>query len=719
GDFGSHSSCRAIEAGIVGMGYNAQFSGWDSVTIEDLLIAYRKAKADCFFENTFPAAIKFARYEQDLLANLKSLLDRLREANGFAEDKDLLGDYRLLPKKLSHRPKEDSPVNGHVHFSNPDRAVEHLLKHNNLEPEFRIVGDFPVDSHILSALWINMVGHKFDAKLDISCYGARLKRIRNDELFSDEDDKPFHISAIGSFTPYFQPYQKWRNDGLKAIRDELEKSRDVIAVSLDLKSYYHFIDPMALASAELHDELQIELTEEELSFTKELAEFLTRWSDGASEFSEKVTDGKTTISGGLVIGLTASRIISNALLHRWDKLIKERVAPIHYGRYVDDMFLVLRDTGTINNSHDFMEFLQARLGNDVILPAGSAKERLWLIQQGKSIQGSTEIKLQSDKQKLFLLQGRAGLDLLDSIEKEIYELSSEHRLLPSPDSLDDSTAARVLSAAGTVGESADTLRRADGLTIRRLSWSLQLRHVETLAHDLPPQEWRKQRDEFYRFAHDHILRPDNLFAHFNYLPRLLGFAISMNEWQQAEQIALRAYQALEQLAKATPEGEPITINGTGTKAGKNFWHLVKGTLTWLFIDAAARFYDPDRLLLGQRSAQEKRLAKRFIEGIFGNLKEHSLLLQIKFRKKDFYFHAPLVALADLAKVPYKHILHSRSAEKLVEKYGGKKESLLLEILQNSGLVNVETLKDFRKSTKDSRLAQVERGKRRQESFLPY
>src|SRR5690606_17770988 len=117
------------------MGYNAQVSGWDSVTIEDLLIAYRKAKADCFFENTFPAAIKFARYEQDLLANLKSLLDRLREANGFAEDKDLLGDYRLLPKKLSHRPKEDSPVNGHVHFSNPDRAVEHLLKHNNLEPE--------------------------------------------------------------------------------------------------------------------------------------------------------------------------------------------------------------------------------------------------------------------------------------------------------------------------------------------------------------------------------------------------------------------------------------------------------------------------------------------------------------------------------------------------------------------------------------------------------
>ena len=45
-----------------------------------------------------------------------------------------------------------------------------------------------------------------------------------------------------------------------------------------------------------------------------------------------------------------------------------------------------------------------------------------------------------------------GIDLLDSIEKEIYELSSEHRLMPSPDQLEHSTAAKVLSAAGSVGE---------------------------------------------------------------------------------------------------------------------------------------------------------------------------------------------------------------------------------------------------------------------------
>ena len=60
------------------MGYCAEFSGWDKLSQADLLIAYRKAKADCFFENTFPTAIKFADYEQDLLVNLDKLLEQLK-----------------------------------------------------------------------------------------------------------------------------------------------------------------------------------------------------------------------------------------------------------------------------------------------------------------------------------------------------------------------------------------------------------------------------------------------------------------------------------------------------------------------------------------------------------------------------------------------------------------------------------------------------------------
>lgn len=703
------------------MSYQAEFTGWGSLTIEDLLVAYRKAKADCFFENTFPTAIKFAEYEQDLLAYLNDLLSRLQSNTGFENDKDLLGDFRLLPKKLSTDRKPDSSENGHVHFSKPERAVESLFKNYDITPEFRIVGDFPVDTHIISALWINMVGHKFDAKLDDCCYGARLKRIRNDQLFAEDDEKPFHISSIGSFSPYFQPYQKWRSDGLKAIRDELEKDRDVIAVSLDLKSYYHFIDPQAISGAALLEVLDLEITDDEKAFTEQLARFLNAWSEGAAKFGQSVGGKKAKISGGLVIGLTCSRVISNALLHRWDKLVLEKLAPIHYGRYVDDMFLVLRDTGAVTNSSDLMNLIQARMGKNCISQSAD-NDKVWEISQGSDIQGETQISLQSDKQKLFVLQGRAGIDLLDSIEKEIYELSSEHRLMPSPDQLEHSTAAKVLSAAGSVGENADTLRRADGLTIRRLGWSLQLRHVETLARDLPANQWKEQREEFYQFAHNHILRADNLFAHFTYLPRLLGFAISMNEWEQAEQIAVKSYRAIDTLAAEFGKGKKVRINGSDAEVLKNLWGYIKGTLTWLFIDAATRYYDSKKLFLGERSSKKKRLSSLFLNQIATDLSKAEKKLRLNFNHfnvADFERKAQPVAIADLAKEPYKHILASQSAEELVGKRDAKKEKQILKLLGNSELLDVEIFEQFINSTRKTRLGKVIRGQKKNDSYLPY
>lgn len=700
------------------MKYQAKFNGWVSLTVEDLLIAYRKAKADCFFENTFPTAIKFAEYEQDLLANLNTLLSQLKSNQGFAGDESLLGDFRLLPKKLSTDRKAGSTENGHVHFSKPERAVESLFKNYDITPEFRIVGDFPVDTHIISALWINLIGHQFDAKLDDSCYGARLKRIRNDELFTEDDEKPFHISSIGSFTPYFQPYQKWRSDGLKAIRDELEKDRDVIAVSLDLKSYYHFIDPMAISGKSLLEVLDLKLTDEEKAFTEQLARFLSAWAEGAAKFGQSVGGKNAKISGGLVIGLTCSRVISNSLLHKWDKLVLEKLAPIHYGRYVDDMFLVFRDTGTITNSLDLMNMVQSRMGESYI-SQNAKNDKVWEINLGSDIQGQTRISLQSDKQKLFVLQGRAGLDLLDSIEKEIYELSSEHRLMPSPDQLEHSTAAKVLSAAGSVGENADTLRRADGLTIRRLGWSLQLRHVETLARDLPPNQWKEQREEFYQFAHNHILRADNLFAHFNYLPRLLGFAISMNEWEQAEQIAVKSYRAIDALASEVGRGNNVRINGSDAKVLKDLWGYIKGTLTWLFIDAATRYHDPSKLFLGEKSSKKRRLAVLFLNQIVGTLTVFEELLDLRFNVADFEKKAPLVASADLAKEAYKFILNSQSAKELVGKGDTKKEKKILKLLGNSELINVDVFEQFIKSTRKTRLGSVTKGQKKNDSYLPY
>lgn len=79
--------------------------------------------------------------------------------------------------------------------------------------------------HVLSALWINLVGHKFDAVLLKSAYGSRLRRYRPEPGSSEGTVGNYHTEAVGSFQPYFSPYKRWREDGLKAIRSDLKADR--------------------------------------------------------------------------------------------------------------------------------------------------------------------------------------------------------------------------------------------------------------------------------------------------------------------------------------------------------------------------------------------------------------------------------------------------------------------------------------------------------------
>ena len=697
------------------MTYDPKFEGWDELTIHDLLVAYRKAKADCFYENAFPTSIKFAEYERDLLANLDALLELLRQGN-FSTHHSLLGECRLIPKKLAVSQK-DSSLKGHAHFSDTERAFSNLQENYTLVPEFRIVGDFPVEAHVISALWINMIGHKFDACLDDACYGSRLRRIRSEEQLDKKAPKPFHIAAHTSFEPYYEPYKRWRQNGLNAIRSELAQDRKVVAVSMDLRSYYHQIDPTFFSGRPFQKSLGLELTEPERRFTTQLARFLRRWARASSSFAGHLQENESRIDGGLVIGLTATRIISNVLLHLWDDLVRERITPIHYGRYIDDMFLVLHDPGTIGSMHDLSRFLRDRLGASVLTDSGK-ENGLWEIQLGKAVQKDSQIQLQASKQKLFILQGQAGQDLVDSIEKEIVELSSERRLMPSPDQLEKTTAARVLSAAGDVAEQADTLRRADGLTIRRLSWSLQLMHVETLARDLPASAWKNQRMDFYSFAEHHILRPDRIFAHYNYLPRLLGFAIGLGEWSQADRIVRQSFAALSKLEKACSRGA-IEINGTGCHASHDLWRYVNGSLAWAFIDAAAKNYPTELLFSDRPNKKIRKLAATFMQHLWVQLTSLEDLLQFDVNSGNFHDKAPLLASSDLGRIPYKVMLNSIEIEGLLRAIDRKAERRILREFGDIGLLDTDALKEFLNTTRRARLAKRATGKRKPDGYRPY
>lgn len=579
---------------------------WGSLQLAEMFYAYRKAKADCFFERSLAVSRDFVEYESTLPEHLNILLARLQSGEVRQVLQEGIGKPRLCSKKLGTKPKDiggNVPV-GHGFFSDPSRAFQHLCDTHDLTPEFRLVGDFTVQMHVMSALWINLVGHKFDKALSKSSYGSRLRRYRPEPGLPEGTLGNYHTESVGSFQPYFGPYKQWRERGLSAVRDELTAERAVIAITMDLTSYYHRIDPAFMANKKFHTYSGIALSDWELDFTKAFAEALGAWSDATKgNLIEIGCEAKDITVGGLPIGLAISRVIANALLIGLDREIEQQLSPVYYGRYVDDLFLVLRDPGTANNMPKLLEFIHERTKCFPKKATGKDKNQIWL-KLPDGYQGKSTLLLQQSKQKIFFLQGQGGLDLLSSIESQIRSVSSERRLMPSPDNLESMAAAKVLTAAGQASEEADTLRRADGLSVRRLGWSVLLRAVETLARDLRQDDWNKERDQFYKFARNHILRPDKIFDHLDYLPRLLSLSVALMDWPNAKRLLESATSSLEKLEQATT-GTSIIVNGfSAKKARSSEWDDVRQGVLNSAADAIIRSFR-----WGQRDGGPRHLSE--------------------------------------------------------------------------------------------------------------
>lgn len=609
-------------------------ASWQDLQLQDLFYAYRKAKADCFFERSICIAQQFVVYETLLPGKLASLLARLQAGEVKALLLENLGRPRVAAKKLG---LEAKPVvrasDGHGFFSDPSRAFRHLCATHHLIPEFRFVGSFPVDMHVLSALWINLVGHKFDAVLLKSAFGSRVRRYRPEPGSPKGIVGNYHTEAVGSFQPYFSPYKRWREEGLKAIRSELKADRKVIAISMDLTAYFHQIDPSFIADKRFLASAGIALTDWEYEFTVAFAEALTAWSGMvAKELLHIGCKPETVKVGGLPIGLSISRVVANALLLGLDRDIEEGLAPVYYGRYVDDLFLVLRDPGNLEDASALLRYIAVRTKCFPSKGKGKKGDDICLTLPG-NFQGQTTLLLQQTKQKAFFLQGHGGVDLLDNIESQIRSVSSERRLMPSPGRLESMASAKVLTAAGPASEEADTLRRADGLAVRRLGWAIQLRAVEILARDLRQDDWKDERGKFYQFAHSHILRPDKILDHIDYLPRLLSLAVALMDWAEAKKLVGATFHSLRELEGQT-RGHRIKVNGhCATLDSTNLWEALHASAREIAGDSVARSLRWNQTDGGMRPLSKSAVELCELVGL-GNDVDRIEALSLGFRETD-------------------------------------------------------------------------------------
>lgn len=469
-----------------------------TVSLTDLGLAYRKAKVDLYY-STNPSLFAIANYEEELTANLTRLQGKLNgKSTAWVKTEKFLGDWTVAPKSINPRPDSDEGSEAGLIFAAPEDEWANLAEGNKPIAEFRIMASCSIDFHVLSALWMLEVGNHFDKALSANVYGSRLRRNRRQEI---------NKLAMGSFKPYLRPFREWRDGGIKAMRSALADGRKVLALTADVSSFYHELNPGFMLDEAFLKVAGVELNDRQAKLHRLFITAFQAWSQN------------TPLKQGLPVGLPASAVVANAALLRLDQFIEQQVIPLYYGRYVDDILLVMENTSDIRTTKQFWEWVFNRDGGKELL-----QEKDGSILFTPAYLDGDRIAFENAKNKLFILSGSPGAALVNAISEQINKRASEWRALPSLPENAGTIATDLLKATNNAGEQADNLRKTDALTLHRAGFALSLRDYEAFERDLPPEAWEKHRYAFFKAVIDHLLTPIKFFELAQYLPRIIRMA---------------------------------------------------------------------------------------------------------------------------------------------------------------------------------------------------
>lgn len=477
------------------------------ITIPDLLLAYRKAKVDMYYSG-MPCRDKLADFEGQLEYEIRTI-QKLLCAKDKVGLKELCKGYLLVPKKVSFKKdaKQPSPdFDASIVFSDP---VKEYSEERMRKCQLRLMSDLPVAFHVIMTWWIIKIGEKLERGVSKRSLGNRIRRKADDGVSE---------FSTGTFIRYLHQYHKWRDDGIKVIHEAIEnEKKDVLAITADFTAFYHTISPDFLLDEKFYELLDdVSLAADELEYTELIVWMIKEWA------------GSTPLERGLPVGCSISAVMANLSLCAFDKKIEREVLPLYYGRYVDDIIIIIENTGQFADSRAVWNWLARRIeGLDVSeLNQDSGKDRKAkrIYYHDKIVGEKVPLTFESEKTKVFIIDHQSGGLLLSSLERQIKSRSSEWRALPDfPDGENEMTS-KILSACNATGEEVDNLRKVDVLSLKRAVFAMAVRDFESYGRNLTPDGWRKVRLMFLNLIDKHFTDVKSFFDLNGYFPRIIATA---------------------------------------------------------------------------------------------------------------------------------------------------------------------------------------------------
>lgn len=331
---------------------------FENLTLTDITTAYRKIKSIAYYDtyDLFMKA-KIASFEtkrtssdDDLTIfdfepiNFEKKLIELHKAltswpeekrNRYWDKRYKQINYRVLPKKIKNTSIETGSLIGNL-FTNV-REIDSDQDYEIEKLTFYI--DVPIEIHIVSILWIMKIGYLLEKDFDEKCFGNRL--ILEKKKANSNSQKV--VEGEGLFKPYYNQYQKWRDEGITVAKQYLDKKQSVLFINIDIKDYYYSVrftfDSLRQALLK-HDSYY--LTEDLSTLVEVFEQIHLKYTELIKEtrYPNDLIKNISKDESILPIGLASSYILANWYLQKFDSRVHQHIRPIYYSRYVDDIFLI-------------------------------------------------------------------------------------------------------------------------------------------------------------------------------------------------------------------------------------------------------------------------------------------------------------------------------------------------------------------------------------------
>ena len=407
---------------------------------QEIREAYLKLKQHTYYDSSntnLPLRKSISKFENLGQEKKKKVYEEIQKA--FSTDKQMDAFLNKYLPKVGYNliPKSIKPENG-----TDDSVITNnrKFKSKNIADRYNIIIDAPVSIHLISVLWIMQKGANFDEKLSDTCYGNRLILKENESGV---------VGGRGCFKPYIKQYQLWRDDGVEKAKANLDAGIDIAFVNLDITQYYYHIklnwDKLPKSKYKPLNTIHYPLQRIHQHYSHLLFNDFENKFQFSSRKQEKETDISETI---LPIGLMSSYVLANYYLLKWDKLVQNELKPLYYGRYVDDILLVIsnpnsdykeinsllkekikgleRDSIEVPDSVKFVvKNLSTVLNIEQFNPEKESQKNDFKIR----LKGLEELFLQPDKMMLYEFKADQSLSVIEKLKKDLEEKSSEFRFL--------------------------------------------------------------------------------------------------------------------------------------------------------------------------------------------------------------------------------------------------------------------------------------------------